>query len=169
MGSTLGARISCRPINKNSQHEAQEKRSIFITLDGTHGADFDKQLAKLQQACEQEGIAFACDSTFDYVKPEAELRAEMAPYLTDNRAFGYKATDVRPIQYFQQDARPALNKNALEFDAMRGIYVLHGPGASLLQGRTPTFVSTPITPARTSSGAMPAYGQLRLGQVLRQG
>ncbi|MBU5349849.1 class I mannose-6-phosphate isomerase [Paenibacillus lautus] len=122
---------------KNSQHEAQEKRSIFITLDGTHGADFDKLLAKLQQACEQEGIAFACDSTSDYVKPEAELRAEMAHYLTDNRAFGYKATDVRPIQYFQQDARPALNKNAHEFDEMRGIYVLHGPGASLLQGRTP--------------------------------
>ncbi|MGG4344779.1 class I mannose-6-phosphate isomerase [Paenibacillus lautus] len=122
---------------QKSQHEAQEKRSIFITLDGSHGADFDKLLAKLQQTCEQEGIAFSCDSTSSYVKPEAELRAEMAPYLTDNRAFGYKATDVRPIQYFQQDARLALKRSALEFEAMRGIYVLHGPGASLLEGRTP--------------------------------
>ena len=89
-----------------------EKRGVYITLDGTHGADFDKLLIQLQQTCEQEGIAFLSDSTSHYVKPEAELRAEMAPYLTDNRAFGYKASDVRPIQYFQPDAKAALQKRA---------------------------------------------------------
>ncbi|WP_456289806.1 class I mannose-6-phosphate isomerase [Paenibacillus sp. AK002] len=122
---------------QKSQLHPPEKRGVYITLDGTHGADFDKLLIQLQQACEQEGIAFSSDSTSHYVKPEAELRAEMAPYLTDNRAFGYKASDVRPIQYFLPDAKAALQKSARQFDAMCGIHVLHGPGASLLEGRTP--------------------------------
>lgn len=122
---------------QKSQLHPPEKRGVYITLDGTHGADFDKLLIHLQQTCEQEGIAFLSDSTSHYVKPEAELRAEMAPYLTDNRAFGYKASDVRPTQYFQPGAKAALQKSALQFDAMCGIHVLHGPGASLLEGRTP--------------------------------
>ncbi|SEM36730.1 Mannose-6-phosphate isomerase, class I [Paenibacillus sp. cl141a] len=122
---------------QKSQLHPPEKRGVYITLDGTHGADFDKLLIQLEQTCEQESIAFLSDSTSHYVKPEAELRAEMAPYLTDNRAFGYKASDVRPTQYFQPDAKAALQKSALQFDAMCGIHVLHGPGASLLEGRTP--------------------------------
>ena len=162
MGSTLGARISCRPINKNSQHEAQEKRSIFITLDGTHGADFDKLLAKLQQACEQEGIAFACDSTFDYVKPEAELRAEMAPYLTDNRAFGYKATDVRPIQYFQQDARPALNKMRLNLTRCAAYTSCTDP--ALRASRPDPDLRFYADYSRENQRRRPAYGRFGLGR-----
>lgn len=141
---------------QKSQHEVQEKSSIFITLDGTHGADFDKLLAKLQQTCEQEGITFSCDSTSDYVKPEAELRAEMAPYLTDNRAFGYKATDVRPIQYFQQDARSALKKVRLNLTRCAAYTYCTDPALRCLKAGPPTFVSTPITPAKTSSGVMPS-------------
>lgn len=111
--------------------------AFYITLDGTHGADFSALLDPLRQACEKEGIPFSSDFTADYVKPEGELRSEMAPYLTDNRAFGYKANDVRPMQYFQNKAKASLEKKALEHAPNSGIYVLYGPGASLLAGREP--------------------------------
>ncbi|KZS47892.1 mannose-6-phosphate isomerase [Paenibacillus glucanolyticus] len=123
--------------NMKSQQEIPGKPGIFVTLDGTHGAHFDQLLVKLQQICDQEGIPFLSDSTSYYVKSEAQLRAEMAPYLTDNRAFGYKAADVRPSQYFQHNARESLKKSALEFETKNGIYVVYGPGASMLADRDP--------------------------------
>lgn len=107
-------------------------RTIFITLDGTHGADFRTLLDPLQHVCEKEGIPFSCDFTAQYVKPESELRSDMAPYLTDNRAFGYKANDVRPIQYFRSSTREDCKKRAHEFAPNAGIYVIYGPGATML-------------------------------------
>lgn len=115
----------------------QDQRGLFITLDGTHGADLDGLLTKLRQQCDQDGITLTCDSTSSHVKPEAELRAEMARYLTDNRAFGYKASDVHPLQYFRQDARQALRASALAAESNGGIHVLHGPGAYMLAHREP--------------------------------
>lgn len=114
-----------------------DKRTFFIALDGTHGADFLALLDPLQQACEKEGIPFSSDFTAHYVKPESELRLEMASYLTDNRAFGYKANNVRPMQYFRSDAKASLEKQTLELAAKGGVYVLFGPGASLLAGSEP--------------------------------
>lgn len=119
----------------STYQEIEVNRPLWITLDGTHGADFLALLVPLEQICEKEGIPFSCDFTSDYVKPESELRAEMAPYLTDNRAFGYKGHDVRPIQYFQIDAKASLEKKALETGTKRGIYVLCGPGAAMLASR----------------------------------
>ncbi|MUG86848.1 mannose-6-phosphate isomerase [Paenibacillus timonensis] len=111
--------------------------TFYITLDGTHGADFSALLDPLRQACEKEGIPFSSDFTAKYVKPEGELRSEMAAYLTDNRAFGYKANDVRPMRYFRNDAKAFLEKKALEDAPGDGIYVLYGPGAALLAGKEP--------------------------------
>lgn len=115
--------------------EVEDNRSVRIILDGTHGADFYTLLNPLQQACEEEGIPFSYDFTSDYLKDESELRSEMAPYLTDNRAFGYKGNHVRPIQYFQTDAKTSLAKRATDIDSKGGIYVLCGPGAAMLASK----------------------------------
>ena len=113
----------------------EKNHPIWITLDGTHGADFHTLLNPLQQISEEEGIPFSCDFTSDYLKSESELRSEMAQYLTENRAFGYKGHSVRPIQYFQMDAKTSLEKRALEAGTKGGIYVLCGPGAAMLTSR----------------------------------
>ncbi|CAM3329173.1 MULTISPECIES: class I mannose-6-phosphate isomerase [Paenibacillus] len=120
-----------------AKNNAPADRGIFITLDGTHGADFKGLIVRLYEICEKKGIAFSSDDTSNYVKPEAALRSEMIRYLTDNRAFGYKATDVRPDRYFLSGAKEALANIAAGFDAMKGIYVLYGPGASMLASREP--------------------------------
>ncbi|GIP23268.1 class I mannose-6-phosphate isomerase [Paenibacillus sp. J22TS3] len=114
-----------------------QDQGIFVTLDGTHGAGFDSLLNRLRQICEEKGISFTSDPTSNYLKPEQDLRAEMARYLTDNRAFGYKATDVLPGQYFQSGSREALNSRVSGYDNGKGIYVLYGPGASMLADREP--------------------------------
>ncbi|WP_211746058.1 class I mannose-6-phosphate isomerase [Paenibacillus sp. Marseille-Q4541] len=115
--------------------ENRERRSIFITLDGTHGTNFDRLLEPIQQICQEAGIQFSSDYTAHYVKPESQLRTEMAVYLTDNRAFGYKATHTSPLQYFQSDAKATLEKKTNECLIKSGVYVLYGPGAALLSSQ----------------------------------
>lgn len=115
--------------------KALNNEPIWIILDGTHGADFNTLLNPLQQNCEKEGILFSSDFTADYIKSETELRSEMSPYLTDNRAFGYTAHDVNPIQYFRKGTQASLEKRACEINTKGGIYVLYGPGAAMLASR----------------------------------
>ncbi|UNK18875.1 class I mannose-6-phosphate isomerase [Paenibacillus sp. N3/727] len=117
-----------------TEGDPDSKHTLFISLDGTNGADFHTLLHSLHFACEQENIPTTQHFTAEFLKSESELRSEMAHYLTDNRAFGYTATDVQPIQYFQNGAKTVWSQRATELSANGGIVVLYGPGASLISG-----------------------------------
>lgn len=114
--------------------DQDSKHTVFISLDGANGADYHTLLHDLQLACEHENIPFSEHFTSEFLKSESELRSEMARYLTDNRAFGYKATDVEPLDYFQNGAKQAWSQRADELSAKGGIVVLSGPGSSLISG-----------------------------------
>lgn len=125
---------ACGPKAPNG---AGAGRALFVVLDGTHGAGFESLLDPLRQACDIEGIPFWSEYTGSYTKTEEELRSEMAAYLTDNRAFGFKADDVQPIRYFRSGAKDDLHHGLLKQLPNGGICVVYGPGASLLAGIQP--------------------------------
>lgn len=130
--------------------------TFYITLDGTHGADFSALLEPLRQACEKEGIPFSSDFTAKYVKPEGELRSEMAAYLTDNRAFGYKANDIRPMRYFRNDAKAFLEKKHLNMHRVAGYMFSTDQEPLFLPERNPISLSLPTIPVKTNSCVMPS-------------
>ncbi|MFI2856163.1 class I mannose-6-phosphate isomerase [Paenibacillus sp. JSM ZJ436] len=103
---------------------------LRVCLDGTHGAHFKSLTSALEQVCIEQKKSLHILHTAAYLKPEAQLREEMARYLTDNRAFGYTAQEVRPMNYFREDALAQVQQdlNAPGID----ICVLAGPGAALL-------------------------------------
>ncbi|NMO96444.1 class I mannose-6-phosphate isomerase [Paenibacillus lemnae] len=112
----------------------KEQGSTVVLLDGTHGTDFDALIQALQGVCEREGIASSANSTSAYLKPEERLRHDMASYLTDNRAFGFTAHGVSPLQYFREDAQQDARNQLQSAVSQGGIHVLYGPGAALLAG-----------------------------------
>ncbi|MGZ9584393.1 class I mannose-6-phosphate isomerase [Paenibacillus marinisediminis] len=116
-------------IISNYQHASNGNQPFQVILDGTHGAPFDAFVSKLNDACSQAGIPCSSFYTGQFTKTEDELREQFARYLTDNRAFGYVAADVKPSDYFRAEAKHELAQK-LQMDAQKGgIQLVYGPGA----------------------------------------
>ncbi|WP_169450842.1 class I mannose-6-phosphate isomerase [Paenibacillus taiwanensis] len=142
-----------------------------IIIDGTHGADFEAAIHVLQEASSHRGISMFTFCTYDYMKSSAQLKQQFMPYLTDNRAFGYMASDVHVHHYFRDtartewqsdvDARLAIygdgavnsvehtNLNTLTHQAahfgLDKLLVIYGPGAYWLQAEENAASATGMT------------------------
>lgn len=105
---------------------------FHLIMDGMHGAHYEVIVDKLEAACQQAHIPFSANYTGEYVRSEQDLQTQFAPYLTDNRAFGYVADDVTPAHYFRSEARNEYKQQVQSSSLVGGIQLLYGPGAQWL-------------------------------------
>lgn len=117
---------------------AGRKDVLYVALDATHGANVEAVASRLTDRLEQEQIRAHVYSTEDYLYGGSELRRRFDRYITDNRAFGYMASDVAFTDYFRSDAAACWAAEAKQDTAAkpgaRQVVLICGPGALWLGG-----------------------------------
>ncbi|MEC0369137.1 class I mannose-6-phosphate isomerase [Paenibacillus chibensis] len=117
-----------------------------VAIDAANGAPYGHWVNRLKNYCRDRQIPWILIETAHYMHPPAELLRKFQPYLTDNRAFGRIASDVREESYFQDGAQESWQcdvrqqkaglKPAFESGSQRPgpipVVVTAGPGALFL-------------------------------------
>ncbi|NUU60112.1 class I mannose-6-phosphate isomerase [Paenibacillus agri] len=156
-----------------NQHNS---KTYHLAVDGTHGAAFTTILEQLQTLCSQENIAYIELDSTRYMKSSAELLTAFDRYLTDNRAFGFIASDIDYKDYFRAQAQadwqndvakklhPSLE--SLEGDGSRTIIITYGPGAGYLSSDASLSIFCDISRENQQRLHRQGMGSLQLGQCV---
>ncbi|MFF2910831.1 class I mannose-6-phosphate isomerase [Paenibacillus sp. NPDC057934] len=151
-------------------------KTYHLVIDGTHGAAFTTILEQLQALCSQENIAYIELDSTRYMKSSAELFTTFDRYLTDNRAFGFIASDVDFKDYFRAQAQadwqidvaeklhPSLE--SLEGNGPRTMIITYGPGAGYLSSDASLSIFCDISRENQQQLHRQGMGALQLGQCV---
>ncbi|MCM3338639.1 class I mannose-6-phosphate isomerase [Paenibacillus sp. MER TA 81-3] len=111
---------------------------LVVALDSTHGANMQFVIARIVERLDREQVSAHVYSTTSLMHSGDTLRRQFHRYITDNRAFGYMASDADVGDYFMTDAKDRFAA-AVEADSAghshrsdasrKQIILLFGPGA----------------------------------------
>ncbi|WP_229106538.1 class I mannose-6-phosphate isomerase, partial [Paenibacillus sp. 1001270B_150601_E10] len=160
------------------EHYQQHKGDTFIVaLDGTNGTDFVQWLDVLRGACIDQEIPFIDIHSSHYMKETEELFTQFHPYLTDNRAFGYMASDVKVNDYFQPTAEADWQYDVSQLlehaeqtagsasrPAGKTMIVTAGPGARFLSGSADVSLFCDVSRELQQKLHRAGLGSLGLGE-----
>ncbi|MFC3745087.1 class I mannose-6-phosphate isomerase [Paenibacillus sp. GCM10012306] len=156
-----------------NQHNS---KTYHLVIDGTHGATFTTILEQLQALCHKENIAYIELDSTRYMKSSAELLTAFDRYLTDNRAFGFIASDVDFKDYFKPQAQADWQTNvaemlhqsseSLEGNGSRTMIITYGPGAGYLSSAASLSIFCDISRENQQQLHRQGMGSLQLGQCV---
>lgn len=163
-----------RQIEEHCNHH--NSKTYHVAIDGTHGAAFTTILEQLQALCSHENIVYIELDSRSYMKSSAELLTAFDRYLTDNRAFGYIASDVDFKDYFrpqaqadwQADVAEMLHQssNSLEENCSGTMIITYGPGAGYLSSDASLSIFCDISREHQQRLHRQGMGSLQLGKCV---
>ncbi|WP_375102569.1 class I mannose-6-phosphate isomerase [Paenibacillus sp. RS8] len=156
-----------------NQHNS---KTYHLAIDGTHGAAFTTILEQLHALCSHKNIAYIELDSMRYMKSSAKLLTAFDHYLTDNRAFGFIASDVDFKDYFrphaqaewQSDVDQILQQSSdsLGGDCSGMMIITYGPGAGYLSSDASLSIFCDISREHQQRLHRQGMGSLQLGKCV---